>query len=531
MEYNEKLLTDILDSSNEMILVSDVETLSMMYANEAAIKYAGRGKAPVRGQHCYEYMMGLKEQCPLCPLRRMEDRDVYETEVDNGSEVHAVKTRRIIWEGREAFIEYAWDITKIRRSQQIYESQLRMLLASIPNAQGIFHLDISKDSVISINGNSKEVLDMEELVGVDELIQAVASYVPEEREREAFYTFFCKDALQKAYREGKTELSQETMSYFDDGNIRPARITARIMVNPQNDHLECLLYGVDISAEWKKRKQSEKKLKKQLAILDALSDDYANVYMINASTEKVQLLKLNGYVTTGIRRNEDILYDYGRLQRQYVSERVYPLDREMMYDAISLDQVKKELRTSRQYTGNYRVLENGEMHYYQYKYIGMGNNEYIVAGFQNTDKIVEDARRQKKIMEETRSQNRELVQAFHCLARNFKSVYLVDINRGTAKILKLEESLGGFLGSVRNVNFPYEEYLNRWITENVHPEDQKKVKEALCAGHLRQIFAEQKEYKGNCRVLVDGRIVNHQFNLNMTEEEGKIVAGIQVIDE
>ncbi len=531
MKDNEKLLADILNSSNEMIQVSDVQTLSMMYVNEAAKKYAGRQDASCEGHHCYEYMMGLKAQCPFCPLRQTGDQDVFETEVDNGKEVYAVKTRKIRWEGKEAFIEYAWDITEIRRSQQVYESQLRMLLTSIPNAQGIFHLDLTRDSVISINGSSKEVLGMDGLVQVDELIQSVASYVPDERDKNAFFRTFCRDSLETAYKEGKTELSRETLSYFDDGSIRPARITARIMVNPRNNHLECLLYGMDISAEWKERKKAERELKKQLAVFDALSDDYANVYMINASSEKVRILKLNGYVTTGILRKKDILYDYGKLQRQYVSERVYPLDREMMYDAISLDQVKKELRDTRQYTGNYRVLEDGEMHYYQYKYIRLENAEYIVAAFQNTDKIVEDVRRQKKIMEETQNQRKELQRAFLCLARNFRNVYLVDIYRGTAKILKLEDDPNGYMNRFRNLTFPYEEYLDQWIAGNVHPEDRKMLREALSAGHLRKVFALQKEYTGNFRVLLDGKVANYQFNLSAAEEDGKIVAGFQDIDD
>lgn len=527
MENKEKLLADILDGSNEMIQVSDLETHSMLYANASARKYAVCGEEFREGWHCYEYMMGRKEQCPSCPLRQIGEQDTLESEVDNGQEVYAVKTRKILWEGREAFIEYAWDITKIRRSQQIYESQLRMLLSSIPNAQGIFHLDITRDSVISINGSSKEVMEMNGLVQIDELIQAVASYVPDDRNKKAFYRTFCKESLEKAYKDGKAELSRETLSYFDDGGIRPARITARIMVNPQNEHLECLLYGMDISAEWKERKKSEKELKKQLAVFNALSDDYANVYMVNASSEKVQILKLNGYVTTGIRRKKDILYDYGKLQRQYVSERVYPLDQEMMYDAISLDQVKKELRTARAYTGNYRVLEDGEMHHYQFKYIRLENAEYIIAAFQNTDKIVEDKRKQKKIMEENRIERRELLCVFQCLARNFQNVYMVDIYRGTAKILKQEDDPDGYLSNVRNVTFPYEGLLNQWITENVHSEDQNMVKEALCAGHLREVFAGRKEYKGSYRRMIDGEAVDYQFTLSATEEEGRIIAGFQ----
>lgn len=52
------------------------------------------------------------------------------TQVDNGSQVFSVKTKRIQWEGPDAFIEYATDITAVSRAQQIFETQLDCLLTA-----------------------------------------------------------------------------------------------------------------------------------------------------------------------------------------------------------------------------------------------------------------------------------------------------------------------------------------------------------------------------------------------------------------
>lgn len=52
------------------------------------------------------------------------------TQVDNGSQVFSVKTKRIQWEGQDAFIEYATDITAVSRAQQIFETQLDCLLTA-----------------------------------------------------------------------------------------------------------------------------------------------------------------------------------------------------------------------------------------------------------------------------------------------------------------------------------------------------------------------------------------------------------------
>lgn len=80
MANNIHLLEQVLNDSNEMIQVSNVETFSMIYANEPARNYTGHSNQPYKGMHCYEYMMGLKEQCPFCPMRQIGDNDWFETE-------------------------------------------------------------------------------------------------------------------------------------------------------------------------------------------------------------------------------------------------------------------------------------------------------------------------------------------------------------------------------------------------------------------------------------------------------------------
>ncbi len=151
MNEKERLLKQILDDSNEMIQVSDVDTFSVLYANEPARKFTGDAIKSYTGLHCYEYLMGRTEQCPFCPIHDIKEQESFEKEVDNGINIYKVKTKKIKWGEKEAFIEYATDITEVRHSLEIYESQVKNLIASIPNAQGIFHMDITEDSVLSIN--------------------------------------------------------------------------------------------------------------------------------------------------------------------------------------------------------------------------------------------------------------------------------------------------------------------------------------------------------------------------------------------
>ncbi len=205
----EWLLESILNDSNQMIQVSDLETYSMVYANEAAKIYTGHENQPYTGERCYKYMMGLDEQCPFCPMRQMQSLECQEIEVNNGKEIYAVKTKIIDWQGKKYFIEYAWNITNIRKSQRVFEMQMQTLLNSIPDAQGIFYLDITGDECLSINGTSKSLESMIYKTSADELVEQIASFVADEKSRTAFIQFFCRQSLIDAYEKGHAEIKKE----------------------------------------------------------------------------------------------------------------------------------------------------------------------------------------------------------------------------------------------------------------------------------------------------------------------------------
>ncbi len=394
----EELLESILDDSNQMIQVSDFETYTMLYANSAAMVYTGHENQPYQGEYCYKYMMGLDEQCPFCPMRQMKENDCQETEVDNGNEIYAVKTRVTYWNGKKVFIEYAWDITNVRRSQKIFENQMQTLLGAIPEAQGIFHLDITGDVCLSINGSSKSLDTMEYNTTVDDMIRQIASFVPDEKGKEDFFSFFNRESLLNAYKKGKAEIKKETDSYFDDGSIRSACITARFFMNPSTEHLECVIYGMDITEEKKEHLAYERHMKEQFDIFNALSRDYLNIFLVNGDTDSVKILKMDGYVTTGLVNDPDIVYPYKATCEQYISERVHPDDQEMMRDAMKMEKILQELADKKEYVSVYKTLVKGEVHYYQFKYMRMEDTKHIIAGFQNIDALIaKEIKVQKKL--------------------------------------------------------------------------------------------------------------------------------------
>ncbi len=118
MADDSKLLEKILDDSNQLIQVSEVGSFSVLYANEPAIRYAGRLGQSYKGVPCYKFFAGLEEPCPGCPALRMGNQECVLKEMELGDRVLSVKTKLMDWNGKKAFIEYVTDISKDREHRK-----------------------------------------------------------------------------------------------------------------------------------------------------------------------------------------------------------------------------------------------------------------------------------------------------------------------------------------------------------------------------------------------------------------------------
>ncbi len=272
------------------------------------------------------------------------------------------------------------------------------------------------------------------------------------------------------------------------------------------------------------------------SVFEALAAWYANVYLVDPHKETAEILKLNGYITTGMNRGEAKIYPYEPVKNQYVSERVHPDDQAMMRDAMRLSNVKKAFETSNEYIGNYRVIDHGQVHYCQYRYMILKDFYYIIAAFQVIDHIVEEhlaQEREKQEREEVHKREMEQQMAvIDTLSRSFGNVFVVNIKQKTARVIRLMEGYDVKpILAVRDQIFPFEEVVNRWVKENVHPDDKERVKEAFRLENVQKVFEKQNEYVGSYRSVEGGALHNYRYDIRKIDEDGNAVAGFQIIDE
>lgn len=293
----------------------------------------------------------------------------------------------------------------------------------------------------------------------------------------------------------------------------------------QEGNLYHVICAVELSNEFKYQ-----------SIFEALSAAYTNVYLVDPVKETAEVMKLNGYISSSFDRGEAKIYPYEPVKNQYVSERVHPDDRGMLREALRLNNIKKAFESSDEYTGSYRIIEQGKVHYCQYRYIVLKDFYYIIAGFQNIDHIMEEHLAQEQEKQEREEAHKKAMEqqlaVIDTLSRSFGNVFVANMYQGTARVIRLMKGYDvEAVMAVRGTVFSYEEIINRWVKENVHPDDKERIEKAFSMENISQVFSKQDEYVGSYRSLECGEYHNYRFDFRKIDDEGNVVAGFQIVDE
>ncbi|MDE6732719.1 MAG: response regulator [Oscillospiraceae bacterium] len=173
----------------------------------------------------------------------------------------------------------------------------------------------------------------------------------------------------------------------------------------------CVIVGLALRARWNKKlllttEQSNKKMSEQLAIVEALSRDYTNVYSVSEERATARIIKLEGYVTEGLKKDSTAEHDYTAILEKYIKSRVHEEDREELLRDLSLDVIREKLEENGELFGSYRIVDDdGEIHHFQYTYLKIkgsdnAHSDFILAGFRNIDEVMRKEQEQKEILSE-----------------------------------------------------------------------------------------------------------------------------------
>ena len=213
------------------------------------------------------------------------------------------------------------------------------------------------------------------------------------------------------------------------------------------------------------------------SVFDVLARGFQNVFWIDPAEGSARILKLDGYVTKGLDKESHKYnaFSYPVILDQYIRERVYTEDQEMLSDKLGIDNLRKVFAVRDDYIGNYRVQIDGRMHHYQYSYIRITGTDYLVAGFQNIDAIIEEhIEAERKEREKEEAHQREIARSYQKLeemhdifATSRMGTWSMYLSDNKASLMEADDQMLELLG-IEDKELSPEAVYDAWF-DNVTP--------------------------------------------------------------
>ena len=115
-------MDSLLDGLSELVYVSDPDTYQLLFVNKAGKEIYGREADD--GTHlCYSVLQNRTSPCPFCTNKQLNAHTFLEWEHTSPVTTHhyLLRDKLIDWEGREARLEIAFDITDHEREKESFK--------------------------------------------------------------------------------------------------------------------------------------------------------------------------------------------------------------------------------------------------------------------------------------------------------------------------------------------------------------------------------------------------------------------------
>jgi signal transduction histidine kinase/CheY-like chemotaxis protein len=358
---------------------------------------------------------------------------------------------------------------------------------------------------------------------VEELVSVGASTIPDSSVAEAFTALFSRTNAVREFRSGKKELSLRHPQNSDDGKVHymdthiictectPGKVTAI-----------CVAKCIDDEAE---RDRAMQQAQEHAAVINALSTIYTTIIEADLVTHGYKIIQTSSPI-------ESVMDGKARGNFDDVMEKVleyfiHPDDIERMRAFVDLSTVAERMGSDTSLVAEYRAPYG---RWFEARFIAKnrdGNGKVISSIYAARDVTPE------KLKElNYRAQLEEQLMISNTLARSFRNVYLVDLEKETARILKLDAGYDRLEKEGVGHEFSFNVLLSDWLNNVVAEEDRAETAKVFDVENVRKRLSTENEFTGNYRSTAGGETHYFQYNMSRVDENGrKAILGFQSIDD
>lgn len=295
--------------------------------------------------------------------------------------------RNHLMENRRTFKEDGYKRAIVSDAIAIYEFNLTQNKIIGSPVQRIANREIPLKEALALSANCS----------YSEFIEAVC-WDMYGAEKKKFLSKMSRTHLLECYSRGEYETWFDYCKNGYDGTEFWSRNTVILM----RDELNRDICGISVVKNLTEHYHQEEEKIYQLEVINALTMEYSNVFMVNVITGKIRIVRLND--KAGSFYNEAFGKQvYEDAIDMYIETSVYESDRDMMRLAFSKDNIIRQVGTHETFSVNYRTFINGQLSYMKLKIVRIGNpDEYsdVLFGFMNVDAETKHEMHQKKLLEE-----------------------------------------------------------------------------------------------------------------------------------
>jgi len=426
--------------------------------NDCFCQTVNKTKQQVEGQK-HAYIWDVEQDDPACiesenEVMRKKQTLVSEEIIRAGDQMRTLMTYKSPLYNLDGSVMgtvgVAIDVTQERAyEQEIIQKKQALETIFTTIDCGVLCHTVDGSRILNVNQAALKILGYEtqEELMADGFDLIAASVAKEDQDK-------LRDYIKKLKKPGDS-VSVEYRVRHKDGEL--LHVMGNIKLFEENGEPFYQRFLLDCTAQKLQEKQNERR---HMELVQALSMDFSRICLVNPNT---------GMLTPVRNRDEencDIFHMEIPLQEsmeQYIQKWVYVDDRDMLQQAVSLDNLTKELTRKQQYYINYRKCKDNEIIYFQMKAVRTGNQEDgfgIVLGFRSVDDEIRKEMEQKSLLEAALSQANKASKA--------KSIFLSNMSHDIRTPMN---AIVGFTNlAITHIDHKeqVEEYLQKIMTSGNH---------------------------------------------------------------
>jgi diguanylate cyclase (GGDEF)-like protein len=147
--------------------------------------------------------------------------------------------------------------------------------------------------------------------------------------------------------------------------------------------------------------RSVKNLRRQLSIIEAVSDDCTEIILIDPETGLSTMLKQFGKMKSWDEVQKENGLPYNQVWKNFILSFIEPEDQENLYNKIELENVKKNLAEEKEYSCNCKIKFRRKIFNYQVRFIlapEEDGKKIIIATLSNIDKVLREEEKRQQLI-------------------------------------------------------------------------------------------------------------------------------------